>query len=365
MADHEELLERIDMEWLLDREGITYRESYGRSGRQLNVRTCPACGSSGYKVYMNAESGLGNCFSADCPSPKFGKWKFIANLFDVRGRAMNALLQDLAREQGWRPKRESVAAPQVYGERELPEAVEVASMPEVPEYLARRGIDKALAGYFGLQWCERGKFSVEVNGLKIVQDYSNRILLPVLDLDQTLVTFQGRDVTGTAEKRYLFPPTFAASGAYLYNGFNWQPGMDTLVICEGVFDVIGAKRAIDAHMELRDMLPVGTFGMHLSMNSPAGDDQFGRLRQLMKVGLKRVIFLWDGEYKAVKAAAEASIHLRGIGLEAYVAILPVKKDPGDATTVEIRDAILGAHRACSKPDLLKLLTVARNRLGNT
>ena len=36
------------------------------SGSQVNYRTCPACGSNGWKVYVNPDTGAWICFAGDC-----------------------------------------------------------------------------------------------------------------------------------------------------------------------------------------------------------------------------------------------------------------------------------------------------------
>jgi DNA primase len=99
--------------------------------------------------------------------------------------------------------------------------------------------------------------------------YNRRVLIPIYDLDGKLVSFQGRDITGTAEKKYLFPPGYArATGEHLYNGHNVIGRPSDVVVGEGAFDVIAIKVAFDADPTLRDVVPVGTFGKHLSHGAP-------------------------------------------------------------------------------------------------
>ncbi len=66
-----EMMESVDMEEWLSHEGVEYRNTRGTKGEQLNVRTCPSCGKDEWKVYLNAETGLGNCFSGSCPKGSF------------------------------------------------------------------------------------------------------------------------------------------------------------------------------------------------------------------------------------------------------------------------------------------------------
>ena len=46
MRDQEslaEILDRIDMEYWLNREGFEYKVTRGKNGIQLNVKECPVC----------------------------------------------------------------------------------------------------------------------------------------------------------------------------------------------------------------------------------------------------------------------------------------------------------------------------------
>lgn len=67
-------LDDIDTEQLVAFEGYEYRVSNGNSGVQLNIKDCPNCHRSDYKVYLNAETGLGNCFVCNTG---FNKYKFV------------------------------------------------------------------------------------------------------------------------------------------------------------------------------------------------------------------------------------------------------------------------------------------------
>lgn len=167
-----------------------------------------------------------------------------------------------------------------------------------------------------------------------------RILIPVYDLDGVMKTFRGRDITGAAERRYLFPMQLPASGKFLYNGHN-AVGKQTVVVCEGAFDVMGVKRAIFDEETLRDYVePIGTFGMHLSgnMNEDA-EDQLGAFLTLKARGLRNVIMMWDSEKQAIRNTMSAAKRLTSIGLNVKVACLGEEGlDPGDATSEQILKA---------------------------
>jgi DNA primase len=331
----EEALELLDMQFWLDRQGIQYRETRGSRGRQLNVKECPCCGGSGYKVYLNAETGLGNCFSGSCEM-KFSKWKFIrASLGAVTIKQVIDHIKAVAREQGWRPPRLHAMATNLNVESlRLPLSVALPHEGRNVKYLENRGISAAIAQYFGLRLSVNGAFFyTDDEGRKRAQDYSKRIIIPVFDLAGDLVSFQGRDITGTADRKYLFPPGFASTGSHLYNGQNATRAKHA-VIGEGAFDVMATKIALDGDMNLRDVVEIGTFGKHLS---DGGDDsQMAKLMQLREGGLEVVTFMWDGEPQAIDAAIEAALLCKKYGLPARVAILPPGKDPNEIPADEVR-----------------------------
>lgn len=341
-SNREELqdaLDALDLEWVLSAEGFDYKLSYGRSGQQLNLRRCPFCGTEEWKVYVGTESGMGNCFSGSCWKGTFNKWSMLRQIYELGNGDLAKRIKELVRQQGYKPKKEA-PKPIDLSSLKLPESTPVADMDAVPEYLINRGITKPIAAHFGLRWSEKGSFSVKTQGGTITQDYSNRIIIPVWDIDGKLCSFQGRDVTGTAERRYLFPPMFASAGSMLYQAHQVGEGVDTLVISEGPFDVIGAHMALRSSTVFNNFAAVGTFGMHLSIGNLSGDDQGGRLLQLKRKGVKRVIFLWDGELKANLEAIVQAERLFSLGFQVMVAFLPPGRDPGDAG----RDAILNALR---------------------
>ena len=337
-----EVLDQIDIESWMDREGVDYRITRGSRGVQLNVKECPCCGNSNWKVYINQDNGLGNCFSGDCEK-KFNKWSFIrANLGTLSNREVIEHCKAVAREQGWRPPRKTAVAVNVNsGELVLPDSYELPIQGRNLKYLDNRNITSDIAKYFALRYSAHGKFHYQdEEGRDRVQDYSKRIILPIFDLVGDLVSFQGRDITGNAEKKYLFPPGFASTGSHLYNGQNAH-GAEDVVMGEGAFDVMAAKIALDQQMELRGIVPIGSFGKHLSHGSD--DSQLGKLMTLKEGGLKRVTIMWDGEDRAIEDAIETGLLLRKYGFVARIAVLPKDKDPNEVPAEVVRNAFWKAE----------------------
>lgn len=334
--DIQELLETIDMEMWLDREGVDYRVTRGSRGVQLNVRECPVCGTAKWKVYLNQDNGLGNCFSGDCEA-KFNKWSFIkAQLGTPPAGQVIEHLKQVAKEQGWRPVRKVELAVNMATELKMPESIALPHKGRNLKYLDNRNINAELASYFHLRFCQRGHFDyLDVEGRPRKQDYSNRVIIPIFNLDGDLVSYQGRDITGTADRKYLFPPGFASTGSIIYNGHNAH-GAEDIVIGEGAFDVMATKFALDGQAELRRVVAVGSFGKHLSHGDE--NSQLAKLLKLRDGGLKRVTFMWDGEDRAIQDAIEAALLVRQFGLTARIAVLPKDKDPNEVPPQVVRDA---------------------------
>lgn len=349
-----EILDTIDMEAYLDREAVDYRHTRGSSGDQLNVRECPVCGGSKWKVFLNAETGLGNCFHGDC-SARFNKYSFIrAHIGSPTNAKTFEHIKQVAREQGWRaPRKHSNAVNLAPATLKLPQSLPFPIKGRNLAYLQNRGVGVEVAQYFNLRYCHEGKFWYKLDGKNRFQSYDRRILIPIFDLEGTLVSFQGRDITGEAEKKYLFPPEFASTGKYLYNGHN-AVGAKRIVVGEGAFDVIATKIALDEDMSLRDIVPVGTFGKHLSSGDPNGNDQFGAFLKLKERGLEEVTFMWDGEAQATKDAIKAALLLRQAGLKVRIALLPKGKDPNEVAPIEVRKAYWSA-KIVNRAEVTKLL----------
>jgi DNA primase len=337
-----EALDELDIEFVLAEEGIDYKMAWGRSGQQLNVRTCPFCGNDKYKVYLNAETALGNCFAGSCSQGTFNKWQYLHAVFGGSTAETLAKINVMAINQGWRPKVKFEKADP--GPLLLPPSTPVQDLPALPKYLRERGISTAVAAHFGLRLCEAGTFEVQTpDGRTQRQDYANRIIIPIHALDGTLVSFQGRDITGTSEKRYLFPPMFASTGSQIYNVQNWEHGMRAIVLGEGPFDAIGIYKALQDAMLDHTMLAAASFGMSFSVSNAGQDDQINRLLELKAQGLEDVYFMWDNEPEALKKAVNAAVQVTRYGLRAYVCKLEESKDPGDASVGEIQTAIKLAY----------------------
>lgn len=352
MGFSEEILSRIDVEDFLAREGVEYRHGHGSSGPQINLRECPFCHDERWKVYLNAETGLGKCFVCE---EGINKWKLIQVHTGLSNRNTANYCRNLVEEYGWVPKQESKPVQEIFqAALRLPASFEQPLAGKVIPYLENRGITPQVASYFHLRFCPMGEYVYTLNGEQRSMDFSHRVIIPVFDRQGVLVSFQGRDVTGTAKKKYLFPTGFATTGRYLYNAHN-AIGAKTVVLGEGVFDVMALKIALDTDETLRGVVPLGTFGKHLAIAD--GSDHLGELLALKQAGLKTIVFMWDGAQDAVKAAIKAGAQLLPYGFNVRIAILPRDKDPNEVSAKTVLQALY-------ESTLLDSISLARLRLSH-
>lgn len=343
-----EILSEIDFETWLDHEGVTYRKTVGKHGREFNIRECPVCGGNEWKVYINARTSLGVCFHGSHPvGMQFNKWRFISETVGLTGRDFRSYLEDIHHALGYAPivRVELESAETTVGEVVLPDHTTFTEAQPLPAYLAERGVNHALASYFDFRLgVGQHMYWDETDAMFRSQDFTDRILIPIYDLEGELKTFQGRDVIGTAEKKYLFPAALPASGRYLYNGFN-AIGKETVVVGEGAFDVLGIKRALFNEPVLAPFIePIGTFGMSLSGGlGLTAQDQIGEFIKLKNQGLKTVVMMWDTEDKTITHLLDATERLQQLGLIIKIAALPNGFDPGDAPESMIIEAYFKAR----------------------
>lgn len=331
----DEMMRAISPEDWLDYEAIDYRITRGSSGDQLNIHECPFCQDDRWKVYMNLESGLGNCFHCD---QKFNLFKFIkAQSGLVRGN-LRAYLEQVAKSVGWIPKPQAKTSTEVGTDVTLPVslAIPIHGVYNL-QYLENRGIPADVAHDFGLRYCESGVYQWKDQDVTRTQNYAGYIVIPIFDLDGKLTAFQGRDTTGTQPRKYLFPTGLPSAGKLLYNGHRCV-GKDHIVVGEGVFDAIAIEMALKGASNYG---AVATFGKHLS-SGDLENDQLGRFCRLRDRGLRRVTMMWDSEPEAIRAALKAARLLRSVSLDTYIALLPTGCDPNEVDADTVRRAIANA-----------------------
>ncbi|EBQ0173304.1 DNA primase, partial [Salmonella enterica subsp. enterica] len=162
MSDLKELLTELDFEQWLDMEGIIYRRGgVSTRGREVNIKECPVCGSSNWKVYFNLTNGVGKCFAGDHPEEiQFNKLVFLKHYSGKSRRDFEEYVQNALISQGWAPKKEEIVLAskvELEGPVALPRHYELPIDGRLPDYLVERHISPELAKYFDLRYCVEGK----------------------------------------------------------------------------------------------------------------------------------------------------------------------------------------------------------------
>jgi DNA primase len=350
----------LDIEQLVAFEGYEYKLSSGTSGLQLNVKTCPNCHNDNWKVYFNADSGLGNCFVCETGLNKFKFIKF------ARGFSANGDVYKYVKSYGdtltYRPRTSTPTFTRVNKDWKLPLNMCIEKEEDLNPYLKDRGIDLKIAKRFDLRNCDNGFYTYENHhGKTAAVDFSARTIIPIRDIDGNLVTFQGRDITGSAAKKYLFPNMLPATGAFIYNAnYALENNFKRVVLNEGVFDVYATTQALESDVTFNEYCAIGSFGKHLGIDryNTASTDQLKDLYRLRENGLEEIVMLWDGEPKAVIAAMQTALKLENYGFtNVKVGILPAGCDPAETTKEEVLKAIREAKKVTQ-------LSLVRYRMTN-
>lgn len=338
-----DLVDELDMEDYLHFAGVDFRVTTGKAAAQLNLRECPRCGGTDWKVFINAETGFGNCFHGSCVGePGYNKLTFIKALISGEYKEAFEEVRRYGREIGWQPARVRRKI-----EVQLDPTVNMPKSTALPcnsasKYLQNRGITAETQVALNWRYSKDGVYNyTDHEGKPRQQFYNDRVILPIFNLDGKLVTFQGRDMTGTHLKKYLFPPGLPGTGRYFYNG-HAALNKNIVVMNEGVFDVAACKQALDEDKSLQEVGVMGSFGKSLSgdvmINVPGQVDQITQLLTMKSKGLKELVFMWDGERKAIVSAIDASSKVKALGIKVTLAILPKDKDPAECTSAEVRMA---------------------------
>lgn len=344
MTNNNSGYENCSVEDFLDHEGIEYKETSGSRGPQFNIQECPNCGDDRWKVYLSQDTGYGNCFICENDGENFNLWTFAKkHLGTEDSRAVGELFDRIAKLGGWKPKIKSKPAPVpvIDGEVKLP--ISLLPGKEGIPYMNNRGVSVETQQKFGLRWCKQGKFDYrKEDGTQLSMVFSGRVIIPIYDLDGNLVTFQGRDIDGKSDRKYLFPPRLPSTARFIYNGNRaLAERWSHIVMGEGAFDVTAIQEAIEGDDSFKGMGAVGSFGKKLTLDhTPGLETQLQSLLRLRNEGELQVItILWDGEKAALSAAAKTAARLTKLGFKVRIGFLPRGKDPGETTPAVVRKAI--------------------------
>ena len=237
-------------------------------GNQVKLEggACPFCGDdrSDLRLYVNAKTGFGQCFHC---GRGFSPLSFVKASEGCSGRVAKSILKGAG--DGW-----------AKGEEEKEEEVGLITppmcwaqdSPEAMAYLADREIPLGVAQHFRLRYALD---NIEIGGRLFYT--KGRLIIPIFGMDGEMMSWQGRDISGKAKQRYLFPPGFKGR-EYVYNAHAIARDC-CLILVEGAFDAYGWFRAGFKNV-------VATFGKKLS------EEQLDIIRSLKP---KVVFVAWDSD----------------------------------------------------------------------
>lgn len=159
--------------------------------------------------------------------------------------------------------------------------------------------------------------------------FRNRLMIPIIDVQEHVVAFGGRDLSGESPAKYINSPEtvlYKKSGV-LYGLNHARKTMlaeKRALLVEGYFDLL---RCFDAGIEN----VVATCGTALTQAQA----------RLLRRYVPEVVIVYDGDVAGVNAALKATGLLTGAGLTVRALALPDGQDPDDYIQAEGAPAFAG------------------------
>lgn len=258
--DFDDLELQVDLDEWLDDIGVPHRKN---GTNQLIIHKCfnPNCGGKD-KLYVDAKTGVYNCFKCGSQEPKVGKGslirlaKFLANMnleaslkffYHVSFENEKATMKSLLEDDGDLLKKKRVKIQMVIDSLEIPREFELLKRDKHPDawnYLLGRGIKEETIPKMGAYYSDSGLYAKRVVNVNY--------------LEGKPVGFIARDITKKSEKKVLNSPGKFRS----FSVWNMEraKNSDVLVLCEGIFSAIQCgidrsvallgKTATDAQLDL-------------------------------------------------------------------------------------------------------------------
>ncbi|MFO7717498.1 MAG: DNA primase, partial [Desulfohalobium sp.] len=312
--------------------------------RQVGDRwagVCPFHQETKPSLSVHPEKGFYYCFGCQASGDLIDFYR------DINGLEFRQALEELAREAGVSlNERPDPKAAQRQAERRaalemhslaqqfFQATLEAAAGKRAREYLAARGVDRAMQDYFGLgfapeswqalgdelqrsgytlqQGVTAGLLSQNRNG-RIYDRFRNRVTFPIHDLGGKVIAFGGR-VIGEGEPKYLnsSDSPIYKKGGHLYGLYQARQAVTQskeVLLTEGYADVIALVRYGFTHA-------CGVLGTALT------EEQVRRLAGLAR----RVTLIYDGDRAGRQAASRSAEMLLRQGVQCRVVNLPDGED---------------------------------------
>ena len=266
---------------ILDQLGVkTYLTGKNTIPGQISVR-CPFCDDHSNHGHFDPKSGFYGCWRCKGGHP-------IAALMRLGNINYETAKKLVGENKG--SKIASEVKP-IEHAKTLELAGTSLAMPMHKSYLEGRNFDiQELEFYHGIKYTGP---MYKWNNI----DFQWRVIIPIFDVDNKLVSFQGRDVTGKQELRYKCCPVDLAIKHHKHTlyGAELCTKKNRIVVVEGVFDAwrLGAGA-------------VATFGTSVTK------EQIKLMAQWQEI-----VLAFDPEPDAQKHANEIATELAAIGRKVY------------------------------------------------
>lgn len=290
------------------------------------IGACPFCGAykpGDTRVYYNFRKGVGTCHHC---SITFGLVKYISALHGIS--IVDAMKLITNEESGYVRTEIKGEEPKIYIPQNL---IPIHESLEASDYCASRGITQDIIDRFGLKYIPSHEI---IDGQKFFG--GKRIFIPVYD-KENLVFWQGRDITGYAKNKYLFPKGMNKS-QYIYNLNSLQKGSKYAILCEGIMDVFGWTKA--------NKNAVALFGKYMS------NEQYNLL---VSYGVKTIYVALDQD--ALKYSIDIQ---KRLGQSSTVKFIQMDRDSDECSMFELDRMFHSAVEYSWDSSILTLLQSAVN-----
>lgn len=158
----------------------------------------------------------------------------------------------------------------------------------------------------------------------------NYIIFPIFQGNE-IKAYVARNTIKEHKQRYNNSVNEFAS---LIGGIDQLIGVDSVILCEGVFDIVNVTRLLGLY-DSKEIKAICTFGAKIS------DNQIFLLRSK---GIKRIILFYDADVinKIKSIAFTLSIYFK-----VEIALLPENIDAGDCNLDQLSDALINTHTPLS------------------
>ena len=288
-------------------EGITEVKDNGTDNVVIN---CPVCGKS--KLSVHRFKKVAHCWRCAEGGHGGSSWNGKVNLVGLicllEGCSASAAYKTISKLAGlpdyYAPRLTQHPPPEIFPDNCYPLSKVRNNHPAV-KYLERRGVGH-LRSVAKINMTEK--------------EYIGRILLPCYWMNE-LVGVEAKSYCGQLPKTYYDP--WFKTRTTLYTSRNFLPGRGYVVITESVLDSETVRRNA-----------IGCYGSNLS------DGHLLRLLELRKLGITKLIFLWDSDafWKECKMLLSKTLPF----FDNYVARLQGADDPNSIGYDRCRQAIENA-----------------------